>query len=643
MLRTLLSHSSAQDSSTVRFFSIFFAVLLGVFGPLYLTGNASFAQDDNDLSGWLEEDLDVELGDGNSNSSSKSKNKRKSHPDASKDSEKTADIMHAELFNEDQYPSADKCATCHERQYREWSVSPHAYAQLSPSNATQNIALLAHFNSTIGDFCARCHTPVGMELGEDPRISNMDRAQAAVEGVTCIVCHRVNTDWGLGSDARFFFEKGDVHAPVFSGGSSESNLEELIASGELGLAPTENDLGRPVHEKVETYEGLRDPKFCMQCHTVHLLNDANVQKTTFEYKDSPAAKKGITCVDCHMGKVPGRPEGFDVGPAAVVAGVPTPNRELINHHNAGPDASLVHPGLFPFNPKATALASMHDWVTFDVEAGWGTDAFEKTKPAGYEFPWAWSDVDDRYAARKIIEENLELLEWSRKRRLALWREGFRLDAIELEEASIEDGLEFKMRVWNGTEGHSVPSGFAMDRPVWLEVTVTDPDGEVVFVSGDRDPNGDTRDELSLYVRNGVLEVDEQLFTLNSMFILPAKRGSHHNQPMPIGHSAATLQFVRPEVAPANILGDPAAARFHRRGIEVGGDRWADYEVDEDLLTKPGAYDIRVRMIAQALPNYFIESISFAGFDHGMSPRDVSDKITEQAEILWERNLQVEVQ
>ena len=239
MLYVFLSQRSRKDSRKLHFLSLSIAVLLSVFAFMPFAASTGFAQDD-DLSGWLEEDLDVELGDGNSNSSSKAKKKKQSHSDASTDLQKTADIMHAELFNEDQYPSADKCATCHERQYREWSVSPHAYAQLSPSNATQNITLLAHFNAIIGDFCARCDTPVGMELGEDPRISNMDRAQAAVEGVTCIVCHRVNTDWGLASDARFFFEKGDVHAPVFSGGSNPSNLQELIESGELGLAPTEN-------------------------------------------------------------------------------------------------------------------------------------------------------------------------------------------------------------------------------------------------------------------------------------------------------------------------------------------------------------------------------------------------------------------
>ena len=39
---------------------------------------------------------------------------------------------HANLFIENDYPSATTCATCHPKHYKEWSVSQHSYAQLSP-------------------------------------------------------------------------------------------------------------------------------------------------------------------------------------------------------------------------------------------------------------------------------------------------------------------------------------------------------------------------------------------------------------------------------------------------------------------------------------------------------------------------------
>ena len=66
-----------------------------------------------------------------------------------------ADEAHAALMKDDPYPSAKKCGTCHPQHYREWSVSPHAYAQLSPIfNCMQN-AVKILTNGTNGDFCIR--------------------------------------------------------------------------------------------------------------------------------------------------------------------------------------------------------------------------------------------------------------------------------------------------------------------------------------------------------------------------------------------------------------------------------------------------------------------------------------------------------
>ena len=42
---------------------------------------------------------------------------------------------HARLFKDSRFPVAAECATCHPEQYREWSVSQHAYAQMSPGAA----------------------------------------------------------------------------------------------------------------------------------------------------------------------------------------------------------------------------------------------------------------------------------------------------------------------------------------------------------------------------------------------------------------------------------------------------------------------------------------------------------------------------
>jgi hypothetical protein len=68
-----------------------------------------------------------------------------------------AEEAHEKLFNEKRYPSAATCGTCHPKHYKEWSVSQHAYAQLSPVYMAINNFLNFSTSGSMGDFCLRCH------------------------------------------------------------------------------------------------------------------------------------------------------------------------------------------------------------------------------------------------------------------------------------------------------------------------------------------------------------------------------------------------------------------------------------------------------------------------------------------------------
>jgi nitrate/TMAO reductase-like tetraheme cytochrome c subunit len=66
---------------------------------------------------------------------------------------------------------------------------------------------------TNGDFCIRCHTPLGMNLNESVYGSNLDRTPASREGITCVACHRVNQEYGKIS-ARMATVEGDIRRAV---------------------------------------------------------------------------------------------------------------------------------------------------------------------------------------------------------------------------------------------------------------------------------------------------------------------------------------------------------------------------------------------------------------------------------------------
>ena len=524
---------------------------------------------------------------------------------------------HESLFAESRYPSAGTCGTCHPKQYEAWSVSQHSYSQLSPAYLSLNNKINELANGSNGDFCLRCHNAMGSNLGEDSFSSNLTRHPTSREGITCVVCHRLNKSYNKVS-GRLALVEGGLTEVVF-GPMGNAEMERVLDNThEYRVVTDPKEAGRQVHKRVEQFANISEPMFCGTCHDVTLFNGFRLEEAFSEYRTSPAAARGETCQDCHMGKVQGVASGYDFGPAAVVGGVETMPRKLTNHFFAGPDYSLIHPGIFPHNSVAQAAATMEEWLQFDVDAGWGTDEFEDTVTDDGQFPEAWQSVDDRYDARDIIDYQLERLAWATEQRLEVLRNGYILGDIVTKRADA-GGIEFDVQVRNGTDGHNVPTGFTGERLVWLEVTVSDNDGNVLFVSGDRDPNGDLRDGHSAYVHAGEVEMDPFLLSLQSIFVTQNVRGGEIEHVIPIPYPVTALPRVLPSAVSLVFTGEPATECVHKMGIEPHGERWGHYLVESEALTLHA-------MMMTSIP-YFIlmkpNTLGQASRISGVSPSDIS--------------------
>ncbi|WP_460082188.1 multiheme c-type cytochrome [Roseibium sp. LAB1] len=551
---------------------------------------------------------------------------------------RTANAEHEKLFLESKYPSANTCATCHPGQYEQWSVSQHAYAQLSPIYMAMQTTINMKTSATNGDFCIRCHNPVGMNIGESLYVSNLKRNPTSREGITCVACHRVSRNYGKIS-GRFALEEGDVFSPVYGPKGGDELKRVLNTPEEYRVSQSRDDPGRSIHTEAKPFFALTKPGFCGTCHDVTLFNGFKLEEAFAEYKRSPAAKRGETCQDCHMGKVQGVASGYDYGPAAIVGDVPTRNRKLTNHMFAGPDYSIIHPGIFPHNVEAAEFKTLAEWLQFNVGAGWGTDKFEDNVKDGYKFPEAWSSIDDRYDGREILDTQFERLEKARQARLQVLRNGFKLSDITIVD-NTSRALKFSVDVSSGTDGHGVPTGFDAERLIFLQVTVKDSKGNTVYVSGDRDPNGDVRDAHSLYVHNGELKLDKDLFSLQSKFVVRLLRGGEREQVLAVNTSTDVLPLVRPERRATTIYGRPRGARKHKQNLEPGASRTATYAVPADVL-KPGErYSISVKLISQMVPVNLIAAIQGAGFDYGMSPAGIARKVVQGSSVLWTRKASV---
>lgn len=491
-------------------------------------------------------------------------------------------------------------------------------------------------------------------MNEPINMSSMDRHPTSREGVTCVVCHRINQEWGKGA-GRQALVPGGINAPIF-GPVGNHTLQRVISDpqkyGRLKTDPNDEKRGSDVHAQVIPFFQLTRPGFCGACHDVFGPNGFRLEDAFSEYKASPAARQhGHSCQDCHMGMVPGSPSGYDCAPAAKIGNVHTPERKRTNHMFVGPDYSIVHPGIFPHNPKAVkeehpgfqekgqpqGLATMREWLEFDHLAGWGTPEFERDLPDGFSdyVPDAWKKASRRFRARDILKEQFALLEEATGFRHHLLATGYRLGKIKVKSAN-RRGIDFCVDVFNGTTGHGVPTGFDADRLVFLRVTVRDNNGKLIFLSGDLDPNGDIRDRHSAYVHNGELPLDRQLFSLQSRFLVRNLRGGEREQVLPINLSIDPLPYMRPETRPFTVFGRPISARKHKQNIEVTGRRTAKYRIKRSQLSGCGTYHVTIHLVAGMVPVNLVHKISPAGFDYFMSARQIADAIVAGHLTLHER-------
>lgn len=541
----------------------------------------------------------------------------------------SGDAAHVELFNKFEFSSAQECGTCHLQIYREWSVSRHAFAQISPTFLSYQAKLVKLTQGTLGDFCERCHTQVGMFNGEPILTDNSHRSKVALEGITCVVCHRVPEAYGK-ITGRFPLEPGDISKPVY-GPRKGDELQRVLDS--------HADNPPKTHRKAVLLEQVSQSGFCGRCHDVRLVNGIRFEDLFSEYKQTPAAKQGVTCQSCHMGPEPGVPSEYPPASAAIVRGKPTRPARRTNHMFPGPDSSIVHPGIFPINPEAQEFAKPEEWLSFDVEAGWGTEAFERNVPKDARFPGIWADADERKVAREIIDQQLKLLEENRRAGTALLKKGYGLGVVKIIEK--DPALKFDIEVKNLTDGHSVPSGLIAERNIFLQVTVTDADGAVLFRSGDLDPNGDVRDTHSLYVHNGEMPRDEQLFNLRSPILVGTLHGGEREQVIPANYSLNPLIFIRPSDTPSLLFGGIRDLRLQKKSIEALGKRWASYRVAADKLTGRTPYRLKIKLVAGQLPPHLIHAISDVGFEYGLSARAIGDKLVDLYRVLWERNVTIQ--
>jgi hypothetical protein len=518
---------------------------------------------------------------------------------------------HAKLLEHDQYPSATKCAECHRLIYEEWSVSNHAYASLSPMfhKFEQRINDLSL--GTVNYFCMRCHVSVGTTLKESRDLPPWKRHKVSNEGITCITCHRVNEEYSKVNGERRIVP-GPIFDPVYGNIGGEGVAEVVKNKDEWNVRTSAEGRGMDIHSKGVKFPSLSDSEFCLSCHQVAVHPGIKLEVVWDQYRSSPAISQGITCQDCHMGKNPGRNDGYAEAPVAVIKGKPYKTRKHANHAMWGPGYPIDHPGIFPHNMKNDRFG-IDTWLEFDWRAGWGSPEFEAKVERGeinVKFPEKWAVAEDRVLANEIVQENLKKLEVKKEMRKRVMENGSHLDGPFFNaEPEAGKALRFTYKLTNTNTGHNLPSGSLGAQPeLWLNIALTGPDGKIVWESGYVDSVGDMADLHSADVRTGKIPHDDQLVNLQTKFLTTNVKGTDREMYLPINVDIDQLPFIRPSGVPTTVLNHPPFVRMEGRSIPPLSARVARYKVPAKLMSKPGKYKLAARVRSRAEPIYFMKFV-----------------------------------
>jgi nitrate/TMAO reductase-like tetraheme cytochrome c subunit len=379
------------------------------------------------------------------------------------------------------FQGPEQCRQCHQRQYDEWIGSMHAYGQVSPVFIAFNDKVK---NMGTGPFCVRCHTPIGIAIGETGTTPNDERTPISLMGVQCDMCHTVDKNYGL-VNAKFPLSPGRTKYGPF--GSGHDGDRKAV---------------RNEFHRSRQGDFLKTSEFCGSCHDVVDAKGLRIEEAFTEYKESIYPEKGITCQDCHMRVLPGKPNQKKVmGQAAMIFGVKLPERPLSDHSFIGPDNHLIDSFPYPDNPEETARIQ-------------------------------WNYLEKK----KYLLQNCATVE-----------------IIAPDTVSPASKFDVEVKITNTGAGHGIPTGFTAERQVWIEIIVKDADGKVLFVSGDLDGNKDLRNHLSPAVKSGEVPLDERLVNLQSQFVRGRADGTVEEVLLP------TLAF---DIVKHNVMPNESKSGFY---------------------------------------------------------------------------------
>lgn len=482
------------------------------------------------------------------------------------------------------FQAPESCQDCHPVQYEEWQGSA-MHAASSPTFAAFELAMnritngaFAHGSGTPNEnFCSGCHIPnavLGEELAPFEDVQNLTPSieQANPEslvGVNCHFCHSV-TDLdtahsiagdGLGTAKVLVHEAEEAMQGPYTTAFSPHGAEENTLFTTSNFCGTCHDVRSPKPDVVTGEPFLR------------------VEETFTEWQESDWAIGGgnspisepVTCQGCHMSDYPNLAPNSR--PTMAVTSVPgVPDREHANHNFTAVSVAL-HTD--PAIPQVDA---------FDVDG----DGVLQTQAARREsmLQAACTMVVGAGTTKKL-------------------------------QASTQV-LRVAFDITNVGAGHDVPSGFSQEREMWVELTLTDSGGTVVYRSGylvdsahpstgEAQPDGLLHDEDLLH-RSYAIDPD----TLGGE-ISDGPDADQRPNGVNLGlvYFNNDFEYIDPNTGETSVVLTPFHANHvnNDRAIAAFETRQALYDIPIDIQSIQGDVTVEARLLFRAFPPKFLRLLN----------------------------------
>lgn len=216
------------------------------------------------------------------------------------------ETVHGGFVSKAESGQSEDCANCHEDIYLQWQSSVHRQAASDPAYVTNINLLVDNKDIAAARYCEGCHAPVALltgELSEGGEHGGIAGSMGNREGVSCRSCHGVYDMAHLKGVASYRYRPATPY--LFE--NAENPVLRAVNHLLVRIDPEQHrtDLGNPL---------LADPKFCAGCHAQFMdedMNDWGWVKMQDEYSawlNSPfsahekefSGAEPVLCRDCHM-------------------------------------------------------------------------------------------------------------------------------------------------------------------------------------------------------------------------------------------------------------------------------------------------------------------------------------------------------